>query len=372
MNDLLFIVICGFILSSFLLFISMLTILYFFKKKLEPVLYMALMWVFYLMWVLCFLIGLLVSDTTLFKQLIFLIGSYTLIPAGYMGLLSGEILFRDKIRPLKLLIFTILSTLLVISPFYESIWSVLRHYPVILAINFRKILWDLESIIVLEIIIRLIFSFNWIQFFYHGLIRYKEIPEKFKIHGIALRISIIILGILTPSLFWFINIPYILGIVFISLSVGILCLIVIHLKHSALLHFVPIRVLRLTIMELNSGRSVYTYSWDTRKDIVDDDLFASMLKGINSILNESLRSGTIQEIDLEEGVLIFKRIQETEFITFLIALRSSKILKRSLTIFNKKFYSSYNEYLNSYWDRENFMLADNIIREVFSYLLDLL
>ena len=125
-------------------------------------------------------------------------------------------------------------------------------------------------------------------------------------------------------------------------------------------------------MELNSGRSVYTYSWDTRKDIVDDDLFASMLKGINSILNESLRSGTIQEIDLEEGVLIFKRIQETEFITFLIALRSSKILKRSLTIFNKKFYSSYNEYLNSYWDRENFKLADNIIREAFSYLLDLL
>ena len=331
---------------------------------------MVLMWVFYLTWSLSFSLGLLISGSILLKGFIFLMGSYALIPAGYMGLNSGELILRDKIHPRNLIIFTILATLLLFSPFYEIIWSFLRPLPIILAINFQIISWNLESTILFEIIIRFVFSFNWINFSYHIFIRYKETPDAFKNQATLLLISSIVLGIVSPSLFWFIHIPYILGIVFICVSIGILLLLIINLKKPALLHFIPIRVLRLTIMDLNSGKSVYTYKWDAKKDIVPEDLFAAMLKGVNSILNESIGSGAIQEIDLEEGILIFKKIQETQFVTFLVALRPSKILNKTLKNFNKKFYNNYIQFLNVYWDKDNFKQVDVLIREIFSFLPD--
>lgn len=338
--------------------------------KINLTLYMALMWGFYLLWNLSFSIGLLISGQILLKGLIFLIGSYVLIPAGYMELCSGDLLKRSKIHPKKLITFTILATLLLFSPFYENIQAIIRPLPVILAINIRGIFWDFESTLLFEIILRIIFSFNWISFFYHMLARYRETPDSFKTQAKILLISSIVLGIVSPSLFWFIHIPYILGALFICLSVGILFLLIISLKKPALLDFISIGVLRLTIMELNSGKSVYTYKWDTKKDLVDEDLFAGMLKGVNSILDESLSSGAIQEIRLDEGVLIFNKIPETEFITFLIALRPSKILNKCLKTFNKKFYNTYNEFLNVYWDKDNFKQVDDLITEIFSFLPD--
>ena len=77
------------------------------------------MWVFNFIWSLTFSTGLLLSDSVLLRQSVFLMGSFALIPAGYMGLSSEELLLRDKIQPIKLIIFTILSTLLMTSPFYE-------------------------------------------------------------------------------------------------------------------------------------------------------------------------------------------------------------------------------------------------------------
>ena len=372
MNDLLFNVISGFVLDSFLLVFLTGSFLYYYKMKLKPSLYTSLMWVFYLIWSLSFSIGLLIFDPSFLRGLIFLMGSYALIPAGYMALLSKELLIKDKIPPKKLIFFTILAILLLFSPFYERIWSVLRPLPVILAISFQDILWGLEIMLLFDLVIRLLFSFNWINFFYQMLVRYKETPDALNAQAKILLLSNIVLAIITPSLFWFIHIPYILGTVFICLNVGIVLLLGIYLKNPILLHFIPIRILRLTVMEVNSGKSVYTYKWETKKDLVDEDLFAAMLKGVNSILNESLSSGAIQEINLDEGVLIFKKIQETGFIAFLIALRSSKILNNSLKIFTKKFFNNYNKYLNVYWDKDNFITTDKLVKEIFSYLPDFL
>ena len=371
-NDLLFNAISGLILSSILLIVLIISLSYYLKMKLLPSLYMTCMWSFYLLWVLSFSIGLLISVPLLVKGLIFLLGCYALIPAGYMGLSSVELLLRNKIHPIKLIIFTILATLLTFSPFYESIWSTLRTSPIMLALNFRNILGNFESTLLFEIIIRLFFSFNWIQFGYLMFIRYKEILKAYKNDAKILQISLIFLGLLSPGFFWFIHVPFILGIVFICLGIGTLLLIVLRIINPVLLHFIPIRLIRLTVMEVNSGKSIYSYKWNTKKDLVNEDLFATMLKGVNSILNESIRSGSIQEIDLDEGVLIFNEIQKTGFVTFLIAERPSNVLKKSLKIFNKKFYNSYHEYLKVYWDRDNFKHAGELVKEVFSFLPDFL
>lgn len=371
MNDLLFNVISGFILSIILLILLIMSFLYYLKMRLVPSLYMAFMWGFYLLWVLSFSIGLLIS-VPLLKGLIFLLGSYALIPAGYMGLSSVELLLRDKIHPIKLITFTILATLLTFSPFYESIWSILRSSPNIIALNFRNILGNFESTLLFEITIRLFFSFNWIQFGYLMFIRYKEILNVYKSHAKILIISLIFLGILSSGFFWFIHVPFILGIVFIYLGIGALLLIVLRIINPILLHFIPIKLIRLTVMEVSSGKSIFSYKWNTKKDLVSEDLFATMLKGVNSILNESIRSGSIQEIDLDKGVLIFDEIQKTGFVTFLIAERPSNVLKKSLIRFNKKFYNCYHEYLKVYWDRDNFNHTEEIIKDVFSFLPDFL
>ena len=368
-DDLQFTVICGFILSSLILIVFVLTFIYYFKVKLKQIFYTTLMWGFLFLWGWNFTTGLLISDSILFRQLAFLMGSFALIPAGYLGLSSGELLLRDKIQPIKLILFTVLSTLLISSPFYEILWSFVRPInPIILAINFQNVLWNLEGIFIFEIIIRSIFSFDWFIFFYYMVVRYKATPDAFRMQSKRLLISSIIIGIISPCLFWFINIPYILGSLFICLSVGVLFILSIHLEKPGLLHFIPITVISLMVMEKQSGQSVYTYKWDTKKDELDENIFASMLKGVDSIFNESFHGGAIQEIALEEGVLIFSKLQNTDFITVLIALRPSKILKKSLSDFNKKFYQAFNQYLNVYWEKDNFNTADELVKEVFSFL----
>ena len=200
------------------------------------------------------------------------------------------------------------------------------------------------------------------------IIRYKATPDAFKMQSKRLLISSIVIGIISPTFFWFINIPYFLGGVFICLSIGIFLLLIVHLKKPGLLHFIPITVISLMIMEKQSGKSIFTYKWDTKKEVIDENMFASMLKGVDSIFNESFHGGAIQEIALEEGVLLFSKLQSTDFITVLISGRTSKILKKSLRDFNKKFYQAFNQYLNVYWDRDNFKLADELVKEVFSFL----
>ena len=98
-------ILIGFSCAITIALVFILTIRQYFIHHYEHVLYMALMWLSYLMWCLFHTIGSLLGSVELYT----FVGCFSLIPAAFFVVLLGDTITRDSFDPKKLVAITFLS-----------------------------------------------------------------------------------------------------------------------------------------------------------------------------------------------------------------------------------------------------------------------
>ncbi|MFX0102709.1 MAG: hypothetical protein ACFFCS_24290 [Candidatus Hodarchaeota archaeon] len=197
---------------------------------------------------------------------------------------------------------------------------------------------------------------------------YRVSPRSLKYHARLLLVSTITIGIITPVLMLTVD-AYIGGLSTLNNIIGLIIAIYIFLKKPQLFFVLPFKALRLSIINTNSGILLYSHTWSRREDLINDELFSSMLQGISLILNESVKKGNVCEIHLDQAILILHRSEDYPVACVLVSSKSSRSLRDALESFAGKFYSRFSRELEkSLPETSKFAATNELILDCFSFI----
>lgn len=222
-----------------------------------------------------------------------------------------------------------------------------------------------SSIMILSFII-LMLTGGFLMSFYLFKI-YRVAPSNLKMNSLFSLIGGIIFSI-TPLIFLVIF-QQSTGLLVLFSSIGMLTIVsAVFIKNPKLAFILPFKVIRLSVINSNSGILLFSHNWTAGKEIKDDDMVSAMFQGIIMILRESLGKGDIKEINLENAIVIAQKSSTYPVFYILIATRTSKSLKNSLNSFAKHFEVKFSSILEKPTDFGKLSAATEIILDVFSYL----
>lgn len=127
----------------------------------------------------------------------------------------------------------------------------------------------------------------------------------------------------------------------------------------------PSKALRLSVIHRDSGIPLYTHTWTHGEDLGDEDLFSGMFHGIRLIMEEQVQRGEVLEIRLEQAVLIVTTTPKANIVSVIVVTKTSKALKKSLAIFQRKFASQYSSTIKDPMVAGPFEGVENLVRETF-------
>ncbi|UCC20840.1 MAG: hypothetical protein JSV62_06050 [Promethearchaeota archaeon] len=198
---------------------------------------------------------------------------------------------------------------------------------------------------------------------------YRVAPRSLKKYTFISFVGGIIFGIITPSLL--IILRQISPIFVLSSSVGMLIIVsAVFIKNPKLAFILPFKVIRLSVINLNSGTLLFSHNWKSGKELKSDDLLSAMLQGIIMILRESLGKGDLQEINLEKAIVLAHKSNQFPLVYILIATNISKSLKNGLEMFVKRFEAEFNHSIDEAIISGRNLPASEIISDTFSFLPD--
>ena len=329
------------ILALPILFVVLLVSFYrFINTKHLHFLYLALDWTGLFIWITLTTTSTILLLSGINLPLATLLGwtaYFTLLVFTLFPLLFVDSITRTSIDPIKLLILGLLAGVASIAAFEPGQAakdiSVLTYY----ASNF---VWILRT-----------FSYTLFAFRL-----YTNSPKKTEKYSILVLIGIILLGII-PSFNVFTGlIPPGLGLNELLVLFGIIFLALPYVFHPQLFFLIPYKTSRLAVMN-SEGVLLYSHRW-TRGSMSDD---------ISSILKDSLKQETVNEIHLDHAILVIIKREDISFI--LVTKKSSKLLTKTLNIFSEKFIDIFADILHEpivkEKDLEN---ASVLISEYFQFL----
>ncbi|MFX0100256.1 MAG: hypothetical protein ACFFCS_11795 [Candidatus Hodarchaeota archaeon] len=151
-------------------------------------------------------------------------------------------------------------------------------------------------------------------------------------------------------------------------GVGTVVITLVYIRTPEIAFILPHKVLRLTVINTDSGIALFNHVWSKRDDLINDSLFSSMLQGIGMILNEAVKQGDVEEIRLKNATLILKRSENVPAACVLVTTKSSKILRDALNGFASKFFKKFEEVIGKTHEVSKFDVADEIIAECFPFI----
>ncbi len=158
---------------------------------------------------------------------------------------------------------------------------------------------------------------------------------------------------------------FLYGLNYLIIAIGyvLICVIVIH--HPQLLCILPFHVDRLLIIYNASGVTLYEFQFSAQK--FDGRLFGGLMQGLQSMSVEVLQKGQITQINLESGVLTFKKMDL--FTIGLLSSRSSQMLNRSFEAFTLAFNTQFRAVLEQFQGKlDAFNEADQLVHTYFEYV----
>jgi len=317
----------GFAVSIILAGISIASVYRFSKTRYIQFLYLSLEWTGLLTWTfLTSLSNFLVylgESPPLIATVLGYIGYYALIPATFFLILFVDSISRNAVDPRKILFFAVVATLSVL----------VSLIPIQMAKVFNEPTYIVSAVI---------WSFRSFLWTYYAIKVYLNSPKNLKSKSLVFLIGTVFSGIIT-SFFILTRIVTILNE--ISFMIGVFLVAIALTSESKLLYILPFRTSRIAIVN-EGGIPLFTYSWVTKeKKYVNDAIFSGMMSGISQILQDSLRSGNIREITLDNSVMLLERAHNYPITFILVSSKSSKSLTKALNLFVKEFTGHYGDSL---------------------------
>lgn len=302
--------------------VSILLILYR-KTKIRPMLFFAAGWFSLSLFVLGEVLSYLFLSSFIYRLHIL-----ALVPAGYFMILFIDFIKQESADKVKTAIIAAISALLVSYSFDPSS---------IIDFTFPNGEQSFTMVGPLRVIAPLLSLVMGVFLIYYLTLLYINSPQPVKKYSLLALAGSIILGI--PGGFFILTgvtrlLP---GITMVPIAVGGLLVAIAFYFKPELSFVLPFKIIRLMVVDAQGGNSVFDYYWADESNVSDDSLFAGMFHGIRLFLTETLASGNIKEIILDDLSLIVHLDPDYPFYCVLVATRSSPSLRHAISTFFTSF-----------------------------------
>ncbi len=282
------------------------------------------------------------------------IGFVIQIISTYFLLYFLEYNSQSQVRPSRIMILTVISSLYLYFIFQPDNHEIIHDYGIHFVGNIR----------ILQILLALFYNyitFEWIVKIY------RNSPESLKKGGAK---KLLYAGILMDILpvFIYILASYIVPLgatPFLVYAIGVLMVVFIVRNNPKLLYILTFRAHRMIVFGQKSGLLYYEYQWTPKE--FGHKLLASLMHSVSTLSEKVLESGVLDEMELQEGTVLFYDAKEYTIAVF--ANRPSKYLQTSIKGFAHDFEillkkSAHDESRGV--SSENFKFTEKLIKKHFT------
>ena len=298
----------------------------------------------------------ILADLFLIKEVMILY-SFCIVPFIIFAIIHFDYNMRESIEPIKLTLISCMLLIMVLTSFHPNslIYETALNGDV--DVNMSGYL----SVSVFFVIT----SFSLMEIYLYVKL-YLASPKNLK--------KLMITGILGSfliimSVFASIISIFIPGNVYLFLSFGLLLCSWPMLQNPKYFYILPFKVHRMIVIETNRGIPLFTYTWREDVAFVDETLFTGMMHALSLFINESLQSGNVKEIKLDNSLLLIERSDEYPVACVLICTKPSKTLRHALNSFAQRFFNEFAGQFSEFHNlEEKFSPARQFIDEYFAFL----
>ena len=267
-----------------------------------------------------------------------------------------ELIKKEHVNPIKISILIIIEALLVYVTFFVSgNFEIVPGY----GVHNKGILR----------IIQIVFLFYFVSlYFIWSYQTWRKAPASLKRLTSVLLIGSTLFSVVTAAM-------YALGtfvktfnsIAFIVNGIGAFTTIIVILKDPRIIFILPFKAYRILIIDTNGSVALYKHDW-ANVGALEENMFTMMLQAIGNVLDDILKKGEVQEIQMDRAVLLIHHDKTHSIASVLIASKSSKSLRYGLKRFNEKFIAVYHSNLDEERKVGMFEETREIVDKVFDFV----
>lgn len=300
-----------------------------------------------------------------YSDFIFRYDKILLVISSYTVIITYDFINYDRLDAFKLSFLSSINVLLIYSMFLKN-----SVKPILLD-NLDKS-FNTENL--MRYSINILALFVLIVYTYYTVKIYINTPLKYKKYGLWNLIGIILLGPLTLVSYALQISHFLIGITAIISSLGSTISTIAIVKYPKLIHTLTFRVERLSVIDSQTGSTLYTHYWTENLKFIKDGLFGSVFEGIKLFAEEVLNQGEIQEIVMDKLIIIVKKYSKNNLYFTIMSSKSSKIIRENLEIFIKLFVERFSSKLAAMHGPvltiQEFNEASDLISKAFPYIPD--
>jgi hypothetical protein len=150
-------------------------------------------------------------------------------------------------------------------------------------------------------------------------------------------------------------------------GIGALITILVILKDPRIIYILPFKAYRILVIDTIASSALFKYDW-AKAGEVEENIFTMMIQAIGGVLDDILKKGNVQEIQMDRAVLLIKHNKENFIASVLIASKSSRSLRYGLKRFNEEFVVRFQKTLGSSRKVSDFVEASKIVERVFDFV----
>ena len=267
-----------------------------------------------------------------------------------------ELIKKEHVNPIKISILIIIEALLLyITFFVPGNYEIIPGY----GVHNKGILR----------IFQVIFLFYFVSlYFIWSYQTWRKAPASLKRLTSLLLIGSTLFSIVTAFM-------YALGtfvkmfntIAFMVNGIGAFTTIIVILKDSRIIFVLPFKAYRIIVVDTNESVALFKHDW-AKVGELEESMFSMMLQAIGNVLDDILKKGEVQEIQMDRAVLLIQHDKTYSIASILIASKSCKSLRYGLKRFNEKFIAVFGSNLDKERKVGEFEETQEIVDVVFDFV----
>jgi hypothetical protein len=157
------------------------------------------------------------------------------------------------------------------------------------------------------------------------------------------------------------------SIAFIVHSLGAITNIFVILKNPRIIYILPFKAYRILVVNTYESVAIFKHDW-AKVGKLEENMFTMMLQAIGSVLDDILKKGEIQEIQMDRAVLLIHHDKTYSIASVIIASKSSKSLRYGLKRFSEAFVESFHSTLDIETKTGRIEGTRKIVKKIFDFV----
>ena len=326
---------------------------HFFKDQYKHMIYFALMWGFFMIWMLFQAISDLLVSTTLH-----IVCFYALIGTAYATVFFVDALSRNTFDLWKLIVVTFTSAAVII--FSSDTSAVIINSEGIIPYPTMHGRFRVANLIQMGLIIGLLIYVN--------LRIYFNTPPKFMKFSKINLMGVFLYGMF-PFIVQFTHLEhYLPGIANTSIAIGVFVSTYALIKQPQIAFILPFKAYRILIVDTDIGMPIFSHEFVPSEEKFQEGVFSGFIKAIGTLFDFTLDKGKVREIKLDEAVLILHSSDSKPLVSILIADKSSPSLLKAFEAFSENLFGKLLEDYMYSPDLNTFLPIGSYVAKYFSFL----